>query len=168
MGQFHLSRESATRQIAYACNVADRLPLTLAALAAGQIHPVAVKIIDDETAFLSPENVAKADKVLADLAQSKSFAQLRYAAHRLVLSLDPDSAQRRKDEARKYAHVRRFREGPGELAARLEVEAPHVTGQVQRLEKAGYAGRGPGPDNRRAQLIQLTPRAGQRPAASVR
>jgi DNA-binding MarR family transcriptional regulator len=46
---------------------------------------------------------------------------------------------------------------PGELAARLEVEAPHVTRQVQRLEKAGYADRGADPDDRRAQLIQLTP-----------
>ncbi|HLJ99131.1 MAG TPA: MarR family transcriptional regulator [Streptosporangiaceae bacterium] len=46
---------------------------------------------------------------------------------------------------------------PGELAERLEVEAPHVTRQVQRLEKAGYAGRSPDPDDRRAQLIELTP-----------
>src|SRR6266704_3226193 len=46
---------------------------------------------------------------------------------------------------------------PGELAARLEVEAPHVTRQVQRLEKAGYAARGADPEDRRAQLIQLTP-----------
>ena len=46
---------------------------------------------------------------------------------------------------------------PGELAARLEVEAPHVTRQVQRLEKAGYAARSADPDDRRAQLIQLTP-----------
>ncbi|MBV9444999.1 MAG: MarR family transcriptional regulator [Streptosporangiaceae bacterium] len=46
---------------------------------------------------------------------------------------------------------------PGELAARLEVEAPHVTRQVQRLEKTGYAERGPDPDDRRAQLVQLTP-----------
>lgn len=46
---------------------------------------------------------------------------------------------------------------PGELAARLEVEAPHVTRQVQRLQQAGYADRVPDPDDRRAQLIQLTP-----------
>ena len=56
---------------------------------------------------------------------------------------------------------------PGELAARLEVEAPHVTRQVQRLEKAGYAGRGPDPDDRRAQLIHLTPR-GQAAAGRIR
>ena len=56
---------------------------------------------------------------------------------------------------------------PGELAARLEVEAPHVTRQVQRLEKAGYAGRVPDPDDRRAQLIRLTP-AGTAAAGRVR
>jgi DNA-binding MarR family transcriptional regulator len=48
----------------------------------------------------------------------------------------------------------------GELAARLGVEAPHVTRQVQRLQQAGYADRAPDPDDRRAHLIQLTP-AGQ-------
>jgi DNA-binding MarR family transcriptional regulator len=56
---------------------------------------------------------------------------------------------------------------PGELAAQLEVEAPHVTRQVQRLEQAGYASRGPDPDDRRAQLIQLTP-AGRAAAGRVR
>ena len=56
---------------------------------------------------------------------------------------------------------------PGELAARLEVEAPHVTRQVQRLEKAGYADRVPDPDDRRAQLIQLTP-SGSAAAGRIR
>jgi DNA-binding MarR family transcriptional regulator len=45
----------------------------------------------------------------------------------------------------------------GELAARLEVEAPHVTRQVQKLQQAGYVDRAPDPDDRRAHLIQLTP-----------
>ena len=47
---------------------------------------------------------------------------------------------------------------PGELAARLAVEAPHVTRQVQRLLQAGYADRVPDPDDRRAQLIHAHPR----------
>src|SRR5580692_10076783 len=112
-GKFHLTVEAATAQIGYACTVADRLPRTFAALAAGQIHPVAVKIIEDETRYLTAENTAKADADLAELAQSTSFGRLRYAAHRLVLKLDPDYAKRRKDEDRKYAHVRRFREHSG-------------------------------------------------------
>ncbi|MER5184992.1 MarR family transcriptional regulator [Streptomyces sp. NPDC002896] len=46
---------------------------------------------------------------------------------------------------------------PSELAGRLAVEASHVTRQVQQLQKAGYLTRVPDPDDRRAQLIQLTP-----------
>jgi DNA-binding MarR family transcriptional regulator len=46
----------------------------------------------------------------------------------------------------------------GELAARLEVEAPHVTRQVQVLQRAGYVDRMPDPDDRRAHLVQLTPK----------
>jgi DNA-binding MarR family transcriptional regulator len=46
---------------------------------------------------------------------------------------------------------------PGELAARLGVEASHVTRQAQRLQKAGYVTRVPDPDDHRAQSIQLTP-----------
>lgn len=45
---------------------------------------------------------------------------------------------------------------PGELAARLGVEASHVTRTVQQLEKAGHVSRVPDPDDRRAQRIELT------------
>ena len=148
MGELHLTLEAATAQIGYACAVADRLPRTFAALAAGQIHPVAVKIIEDETRYLSPEHAAKADQVLAELAQSKSFARLRYAAHRLVLKLDPDYAKLRKDEDRKYAHVRRFREHSGN-AGMVAHEMPpdevlaswqHVEQRALDLRAAGMPG----------------------------
>ncbi|GAB2921399.1 MarR family winged helix-turn-helix transcriptional regulator [Streptomyces mayteni] len=56
---------------------------------------------------------------------------------------------------RGLADVERLR--VGELASRLNVEAPHVTRQAQRLERAGYVERGPDPDDGRAQLIGLTP-----------
>ncbi len=148
MGEFHLTLEAATAQIGYACTVADRLPRTFAALAAGQIHPVAVKIIEDETRYLSAKNVAKADAVLSELAQSKSFGRLRYAAHRLVLKLDPDYAKLRKDEDRKYAHVRRFRENSGN-AGMVAHEMPpdevlaswqHVEQRALDLRAAGMPG----------------------------
>jgi DNA-binding MarR family transcriptional regulator len=45
---------------------------------------------------------------------------------------------------------------PGELAARLGVEASHVTRTVQQLQKSGYVTRVPDPADRRAQRIQLT------------
>ncbi|MCX4097318.1 MarR family winged helix-turn-helix transcriptional regulator [Nocardia sp. alder85J] len=44
----------------------------------------------------------------------------------------------------------------GEIAARLDVEAPHVTRQVQRLERTGFVTRVPDPCDRRAQRVRLT------------
>lgn len=45
---------------------------------------------------------------------------------------------------------------PGELAARLGVEAPHVTRQIQRLEGAGLVERVPDPHDGRAHRVRLT------------
>ena len=99
--EFHLSWHATMDQIGYACAVAQRLPRAFAALAAGRIHPVHLRIIEDETSILSPQDAAAADEVLAEAAQSKSFGELRYAAHRLVLKLDPKAAERRKERARR-------------------------------------------------------------------
>jgi len=112
-GTLHLTWQSAAEQIGYACAVASRLPATFAALGAGQLHPVHVRIIEDETRVLSEADAALADEKLAEAAASKTFGQLRYAAHRLVLKLDPDAARRRQEQARRDAHVRRFREDSG-------------------------------------------------------
>jgi DNA-binding MarR family transcriptional regulator len=56
---------------------------------------------------------------------------------------------------------------PGALAVLLQVESPHVTRQVQLLERIGYAIRVPDPDDRRAQLIDLT-EAGRQAAERIR
>ena len=134
--EVNLTAQAAEDQMAYACAVADRLPRTFAALAAGQIHPVHVLIIDNETALLSPENAARADEVLAEAAQSKTFGQLRHSAHRLVLKLDPDSARRKKEEAKKDAHVRRFREDSGNagMVAR-EMPPDEILASWQHVEQ---------------------------------
>ncbi|MGH3379727.1 MAG: MarR family winged helix-turn-helix transcriptional regulator [Actinoallomurus sp.] len=44
----------------------------------------------------------------------------------------------------------------GTLADRLAVEAPHVTRQVQRLERTGFVERVPDPDDGRAQRVRIT------------
>jgi len=144
----HLTWQSAAGQITYACTVAARLPVTFAALRAGQIHPVHLRIIEDETAYLAEKFLAEADAKLAEAAQSKTFGELRYHAHRLVLKLDPDSALRRKNEARKDAHVRPFREGSGN-AGMIARELPpdevlaswqHVDQRARDLRAAGIPG----------------------------
>jgi DNA-binding MarR family transcriptional regulator len=44
----------------------------------------------------------------------------------------------------------------GELADALDVEAPHISRQVQRLEQAGYVRRAADPGDHRARLVELT------------
>ncbi|WP_037679710.1 MarR family winged helix-turn-helix transcriptional regulator [Streptomyces griseus] len=56
---------------------------------------------------------------------------------------------------------------PGELAARLGVEASHVTRTVQQLQRSGYVTRVPDPDDGRAQRIELTD-AGRRAIGRIR
>jgi hypothetical protein len=127
---------SAAGRLAYACTVAERLPRTFAALSAGQIHPVHVRIIEEETSVLSDADAAQADEILAQAARGKTFGKLRSTAHRLVLKLDPDSARRRKEQAKKDAHVRRFREGSGNggMVAR-EMPADEVLASWQHIEQ---------------------------------
>jgi len=143
-----LTWQSAAAQLDYAQAVAARLPQTFAALAAGLIHPVHLRIVEDETRELSDEDAAKADPELAKAAQSKTWAQLRHAAHRLVLKLDPDAARRRKEAARREAHLRWFREqsGNGGMTARelpadeLLATQQHVEQRALQLRAAGLPG----------------------------
>jgi pyruvate dehydrogenase E1 component len=134
--ELHLTAQSAVGQIAYACALAGRLPATFAALAAGQLDPVHARIIEDEISILSPENAAKADEELARKAGSLTYGQLRSLAHRLVLKLDPEAARKRKEAARRDAHVRRFREASGNagMVAR-ELPPDEVLASWQHVEQ---------------------------------
>jgi hypothetical protein len=134
--ELHLTPLSAAGQIDYAATVARRLPATFAALAAGQIHPVHVWIIQDETRFLSDQDAAKADALLAGSAPGQTFGETRHAARKLVLLLDPEAARKRKQAARGEAHVRRFREESGNagLVAR-ELPCDEVLASWQHVEQ---------------------------------
>ena len=134
--ELHLTSQSAAGQMDYAGTVARRLPKTFAALATGQIHPVHLRIIEDETRVLTDDDAGKADAALGELAAGKTFGELRYAAHKLVLTLDPDAARKRKDAAKQDAHVRRFREdsGNGGMVAR-ELPPDEVLASWQHVEQ---------------------------------
>jgi hypothetical protein len=147
---FRLTWPSAAGEIGYARTVARRLPVTFAALAAGKLDAVHVRIIEDVTSILSDEDAAIADELLAAAAQSKTYAELRRAASRLVLRLDPGAVRRRKEKARREARVRAFREESGnagisgrELPS-VEVLASmqHVEDRARALRDAGVPGPG--------------------------
>ncbi len=134
--ELHLTALSAQGQMDYAGTVATRLPATFAALAAGRVHPVHVRIIEDETSILSATDAATADAVLAGAAPGMTFGELRSAAHKLVLQLDPEAVQKRKEAARREAHVRRFREDSGNagMVAR-ELPSAEVLASWQHVEQ---------------------------------
>jgi len=145
---FNLTWLSAAREIEYASTVTRRLPVTFAALGAGKIHPVHVKIIEEVTSILSDEDAAAADETLAETAPSKTYGELRRAATKLVLKLDPDAARRRKEKARGEARVRAFREESGNAGITgrempsVEVLASmqHVEDRARALRDAGVPG----------------------------
>ncbi len=171
--------------------MAGRLPQTYAALRAGTIHPVHVRIIEDETRVLSAQDAARADARLAEAAGSLTFGKLRAAAHRLVLELDPGAARKRKEAASRDAHVCRFREDSGNagMVARelppdevlaswqhvdqraLDLRAAGVPGTVQELRVRAYLGpaprtRQPPRRSRPGCRQRARRRAGRRPAAA--
>ena len=134
--ELHLSPQSAREQMDFAAAVANRLPATFAALAAGQVHPVHLRIIAEETSILSDADAAQADQILAEAAPDQTFGELRRAAHKLVLKLDPDAVRKRKEAAKREAHVRRFREDSGNagMVAR-ELPSDEVLASWQHVEQ---------------------------------
>ena len=139
-GELRLSGQSAAGQMMYAVAVGDRLPRSFAALAAGQIHAVHLRIIEDETRILSDKLAAAADEILAEKARSKTYGELRYAARRLVLKLDADAARKRKEAAAKLeAEVRRYRESSGNagMIAR-ELPPDEVLAAWQHLDQRAH------------------------------
>ena len=146
--ELHLTSRSAAVQLDYATAVAARLPRCLAALCAGLLHPVHLRIIEEETQILSAEDAATADAALAEVAGALTFGKLRSAAHRMVLELDPEAAARRKDAGRRNAHVQPFREPSGN-AGMIARELPsaevlaswqHVEQRALDLRAAGIPG----------------------------
>ena len=131
-----MSQQSAAGQMDFATEVARRLPQTFAALAAGQIHPIHLRIIEEATRFLTDADAAKADAFLAGAAPGMTFGELRYAARKLVLKLDPDTDRKRKEAARREAHVRRFQEESGNagMVAR-ELPSDEVLASWQHVEQ---------------------------------
>jgi hypothetical protein len=142
---FGLTWLSAAREIDYACTVTQRLPATFAALGAGKLYPVHVKIIDEVTSILSDQDAAVADEKLAAAAQSRTYGELRRAAARLVVKLDPEAVRKRKEQARGQARVRAFREESGNAGITgREMPSTEVLASMQHVEDRARALRAAG------------------------
>ena len=110
---FRLTWLSAAGEIEYAQAVARRLPVTFAALAAGKLDAVHVRIIEDVTSVLSDEDAALADEILAAAAPAQDVRRAAPGREPAGAQLDPEAARKRKEKARREARVRAFREESG-------------------------------------------------------
>jgi Domain of unknown function (DUF222) len=139
---------AAAQHLGYARDVTRRLPATFAALRAGAVDGYQVKIVAEATVWLSGEDAAEADRILAVSAAELTYGRLRNAAARLVLMLDPQAAARRKDAAAGNARVMCFREDAGTAGlsgrdlptAETLASWAHVKARAAAYRAAGMAG----------------------------
>jgi uncharacterized protein DUF222 len=99
-----LTGRAASRLLDLAAGI-TRLPAAAAALAAGRIDLPRARVLADELAGLDQLTAAAAAAALASDAAGLTTGQLRDAARRLVLAIDPDAARKRREKAQKSARV---------------------------------------------------------------
>ena len=108
---------AAGKRVELAGTLARRLPATFAGMANGTIDGHKAKIIAEFTQYLSNEQAAEADQILAAAAPGMAPAELKQKAARLEYKLDPDGVRQRKEEAaRKHRRVEARREESGNAA----------------------------------------------------
>jgi len=142
------SAHSAGLLLDMAANIVTRLPATLAGMAAGVIDRDRARAISNATLHLPDDLAAEADKVLAEAAPELRLADLQAKAARLEARLDPESVQKRKDEARhdRRVELRREDSGAASLAGRELDPAEALAGKASidaeavRLRNAGLPG----------------------------
>ncbi len=142
-----LTRRSAARLLDLALEL-DRLPLTRAALAAGQIDERRAEVIAEEVAELDDEHAAAVEKLIIGRAPELTSGQLRALVRRAVLSADPKAGRRRKEKALKDARVEMFPETSGTAAlagrdlppAAVLAADKHLTALAQAMKAAGQPG----------------------------
>ncbi|HUC27713.1 MAG TPA: DUF222 domain-containing protein, partial [Streptosporangiaceae bacterium] len=106
-----MTQPGASAWTALGCRLRWDLPLTGAALAAGTIDLGRARIIADATAFLTAEQAALVEARVLPAAGGQTTSQLRAAARRAVLAIDPEGAEQRRRDTERSAKVGLY---PGE------------------------------------------------------
>lgn len=114
-----LTAPAAEAQLSLAVDFTGR-PATWAALDAGRIDLPRAMVITTLLAELAPGHAAKVEADVLPQAPDMTTAQLRRALRRAILKLDPEAAQRRREQAERSARVETWAdpEGTATLAGR--------------------------------------------------
>jgi hypothetical protein len=103
-----LTHWSADNQAHLAVSLAQRLPATLAALAAGRIDLPRARLIDDATAVLTDEDAQRVEARILPRASRMTTGELRDALRHAVINIDPAAAEKRRRRAERHARVRLY------------------------------------------------------------
>ncbi|MBO0776156.1 MAG: hypothetical protein J2P34_07555, partial [Actinobacteria bacterium] len=142
-----LTMRGADVLLDFACRL-DELPLTKAALAAGDIDRAKAWVITDELSGLDPAHAAAVEAAIITRAPSQTTAQLRRSARNAVLAVDPAAARTRREKAQQEARVEVWNERAGTAAlagrdlppADVLAADKHITSLAHRLRAAGAEG----------------------------
>jgi hypothetical protein len=105
--ELRISPGLARSRVELACELVEQLPAVVEALAAGRIDAYKARVIADETRPLAEHSELRrrvVDRLLAK-ADTRTATQLRVAARRAVLAVDPAAAEERHQRARKQRAV---------------------------------------------------------------
>src|SRR5499433_80717 len=99
------TRNMAFAQLHLAVTVTNRLPGTLAALSRGELDLRGVQAMAEITDPLDDATAKAVEDAVLPKAGEKNTSELRRAARRAVLRLDPAGAQERHEKRRQERHV---------------------------------------------------------------
>jgi hypothetical protein len=152
MAALAMSRPAAQAVIDLAVTLATRLPLTAAALEAGEVDYLKAKIIADVTCVLAEDAARNAEKLAVDWAggtfAGKTPGEIRKLTERAAIVADPGAAENRREEAEKCSRVETWRETTGTMAISavgLNPQTAMEAGQAIQdralaYKKAGFPG----------------------------
>jgi hypothetical protein len=116
-----ISVAAAAKLVSLAWTLDGRLRGIGTALDELRLDPPRVKMIVDETSVLDREDLfARTEAIiLAGLSKCKTWADLARLVQRAVITVDPDGARKRREQAeREHARIRFWREAAGTCALR--------------------------------------------------
>jgi hypothetical protein len=142
------SRGAAEDLMSRACDLAVKLPGTMALFGAGRLRESGVKIIVYATAPLDPEEARAAEKLVLGRAGRLTPGGLRAAIARAVMDVAPGKARQRREDAQKDARVQRWAEDSGNAAlmgrelppAEVLAADQRITARAHELRAAGLEG----------------------------
>jgi hypothetical protein len=121
----HLSQGAAMARVELAADLADRLPLTMAALSQGRIQPAHARKVHEAVTVLDDQGASFVEQEVLDQAPSQTPAQLGAAARRASIRVDAGAAAARCEAARAARRARCWDLDDG--VAALQVTGPAET-----------------------------------------